>query len=481
MALVGIRLAFRLQTPFGVGLRPAAAHSNKVHMMCLRLRSSRSTATSSFGRLAFAPSAPLIVYSQPLKHLVFPKSIQYRRPCFPFSTSSSANKVSTAIVDKEVTAAQRLKLRWKIIARIAFYLRIPFLVLSVYGIGYQQGIMDYSRDPKETEANLLDTVLAGVGCVSPEDRAKVLVANEGEWRSLLSTFRAAHQLHRAQNESYHDEHRRVVMMQNASVVGEKIVRVAQSYVKNQLRDAVKEATARFPPEVLEDERLIYKALMSDDEVAIWNKAQKHMESRPWKFVLIPTKIPNAFVSEILPHRIFITTSMFEQFIESQDELALVLGHEISHLILGHSSDHNSFETGFRTIEILLLSLDPTEGLLSLAFMSFLASVRNAIGAVYSRENERCADELGIKLCAMACYDTRSASKVFLKMHQQNVESGKESPGLLSFFDSHPPSEERFHALLEESNEENREKYEDTSCATLKRVFLDAIAEGGDRR
>ena len=104
------------------------------------------------------------------------------------------------------------------------------------------------------------------------------------------------------------------------------------------------------------------------------------------YVLIPSTIPNAFVSEIMPHRIFITTSLLQTFIESQDELALVLGHEISHLILGHSSSTNAFETSFRTIEILLLSLDPTEGLLSLAFMTFLASVRHAIGAVYSRDN-----------------------------------------------------------------------------------------------
>ena len=50
---------------------------------------------------------------------------------------------------------------------------------------------------------------------------------------------------------------------------------------------------------------------------------------PWRFVLIPTPVPNAFVSEILPHRIFITTALFDKFIESQDELALVLGHEVS--------------------------------------------------------------------------------------------------------------------------------------------------------
>jgi len=88
--------------------------------------------------------------------------------------------------------------------------------------------------------------------------------------------------------------------------------------------------------------------------------------------------------------------------------------------------------------------------------------------------------------AMACYDTQKASKVFYKMHMHNVESGKESSsnkvgwgGLLSFFDSHPPSEERYRDLLRESDIENKGKYEDTSCASLKAVFLDAIKPVGE--
>lgn len=85
-------------------------------------------------------------------------------------------------------------------------------------------------------------------------------------------------------------------------------------------------------------------------------------------------------------------------------------------------------------------------------MTFLASIRGAIGASYSRENEREADELGIKLTAMACYDTKEASRVFHKMHMQDVESGLGASagriGLLSFFDTHPPSDERFRSLLE---------------------------------
>jgi len=400
----------------------------------------------------------------------------YPKTSLHSSFSSTSQKIVAGNQIKNDAITQRLK--WRIIARMAYYLRVPFLVLSVYGIGYQQGIMDYSREPKKMESKLLTTILAGVGCVTPEDQDSVMVAYEGDWKTMLSTFRAHHHRHHSDlsNETYAEEYRRVVMLRNVAIVGEKIVKVAQAYVKSKLKEVVTEATVDMPPEILENERRLYEALEEHEDVDLWTRARRHMEG-PWRYVLIPSPMPNAFVSEVLPRRIFITTSLMETFIESQDELALVLGHEISHLILGHSSSQNAFETSFRTIEILLLSLDPTEGLLSLAFMSFLASVRHAVGAVYSRENERSADELGIKLCAMACYDTHAASKVFYKMHMHNLESGKDIGPTI--FDSHPPTDERYRTLLEESRTQNREAYEATSCATLKSIFWDAMKSGNE--
>jgi len=60
--------------------------------------------------------------------------------------------------------------------------------------------------------------------------------------------------------------------------------------------------------------------------------------------------PEAFVSEILSLRIFVTTLLFETF-KSKDEWVLVLGHKISHLILSHSLANNGLGTSFRTLEI----------------------------------------------------------------------------------------------------------------------------------
>lgn len=191
---------------------------------------------------------------------------------YQFKLPISAFSSGTKLLVTKPNQNQRLK--WKFLARLAYYLRLPFLVLSVYGIGYQQGIMDYSRDPRRMEIKLLDTILAGVGCISLEDRNGVMVAREGEWRNILDRFRAHHN---SSNDTNDDEYARVVMLRNVAIVGERIVKVARAHVKQKLAEAVQEATSHFPPEVLEHEGRLYEALEGDEEVEGWTKALKHME------------------------------------------------------------------------------------------------------------------------------------------------------------------------------------------------------------
>ncbi len=70
---------------------------------------------------------------------------------------------TTATANPSVSAVQsKRQLRFKLIARVAYYFWIPFLVLSMYGIGYQWGIMDFSCDPDKIKSRLLDTILASV-------------------------------------------------------------------------------------------------------------------------------------------------------------------------------------------------------------------------------------------------------------------------------------------------------------------------------
>lgn len=154
-----------------------------------------------------------------------------------------------------------------------------------------------------------------------------------------------------------------------------------------------------------------------------------------------------------------------------DEWAVVLGHEISHLILGHNSQTNQMELFLRTAEVLLLSLDPTEGVVGVAVIAALAALHRGFAAAYSREHERQADALGLILAARACFDTAKGVHVMHKMHQHAVSAAPEGLGL-SLWDTHPPSLERYQQLQQASQTEHPARY--THCQTMTSRFLRAL-------
>ena len=377
---------------------------------------------------------------------------------------------------------------------------LPFrIIFGVYGLGYQQGIIDYSRDPDQKQDELLTTILAGVGCYSREG---LRTSTEGSWgnrnKATAVAASAAATVVKGRvgddpgsdadgvNESgiygnTSTTYERERQFRRVGVVGERMTGVARKFVEEELRKAMSDRMKILPEDIVNDENKLYRTLLRDDEFRLWAHAKQRMDGR-WKFHLVTSDIPNAFVSELLPQRIFVTTRMLEQFVQTDDEMALVLGHELSHLILGHVSNSNTLSTFLRTVEVLLLSLDPTEGALSLGFMSLLAGSRAALLAANSRDAEAEADSLGIKLAAMGCYDTRAAAEVFDRMHKHDTESGEakaeeamaSSGSILSFLDSHPPTEERYEYLIKASEEENAERYSTTTCGGMRTIFREML-------
>ena len=69
------------------------------------------------------------------------------------------------------------------------------------------------------------------------------------------------------------------MLRNVAVVGGRIVKVAQAHVKQKFKEAVRDATSRLPPEVLENEARLYSALKELEEVELWTRASRHMGVR----------------------------------------------------------------------------------------------------------------------------------------------------------------------------------------------------------
>lgn len=125
----------------------------------------------------------------------------------------------------------------------------------------------------------------------------------------------------------------------------------------------------------------------------------------------------------------------------------------------------------RTVEVLLLSIDPTSGVLSLFFIGGLAALREALAAAHSRENEREADDLGVEIAARACFDTVAGAEVMKKMYHMSTLRTPSSTGqaVANLYDSHPPSQERYERLLVKAEEHNKHHF--SHChGFMKRCF-----------
>ena len=95
--------------------------------------------------------------------------------------------------------------------------------------------------------------------------------------------------------------------------------------------------------------------------------------------------------------------------------------------------------------------------------TFLASSRDALVAAKSRFHETEADDIGCKLAAMSCYDTKRGSEVFRKMQLEDEANGKVKN---DFMATHPTSEERYRILQELTETQNYAQYR--YCNTLSK-------------
>ena len=100
----------------------------------------------------------------------------------------------------------------------------------------------------------------------------------------------------------------------------------------------------------------------------------------------------------------------------------------------------------------------------------MSSTRQALVAAFSRAHETEADELGLKLAAMSCYDTKRGVEVFRKMEEVAACDGHGSKQ--NFMSSHPPSAERYENLRALIETENYSEY--SYCNTLQKRIARAF-------
>jgi len=137
-------------------------------------------------------------------------------------------------------------------------------------------------------------------------------------------------------------------------------------------------------------------------------------------------------------KIMFYSGLIRQLNLSDDEIAVVMGHEISHALREHSREQVSQAIAAQTaigVGAALLGLG--QGSADVAGIAY----QSLIATRFSRTDENEADRMGLELTARAGYDPRAGVSLWQKMIKAN--SGGRPPEFLS---SHPTDASRVQQI-----------------------------------
>lgn len=167
-----------------------------------------------------------------------------------------------------------------------------------------------------------------------------------------------------------------------------------------------------------------------------NNLTQKLDGVSWEFNLVQDKAANAWV---LPGGKVAVYTGIMPVAQNETGLAVVLGHEIAHMVADHGNERMSQALLTQMGGVALqtaLSEQPsqTQELLMAAF-----GLGTQVGFLlpYSRLQESEADHLGLIFMAMAGYDPRAAVDFWQRMAKQG--DGSSPPAFLS---THPSGAER---------------------------------------
>ena len=176
--------------------------------------------------------------------------------------------------------------------------------------------------------------------------------------------------------------------------------------------------------------------------------------------------PNAWVAygDDGDYSVHVTTSLMK-ILESENEIAGVLAHELGHIQLGH---YNNFALSDTVRAIMGANLERADDL------------AQAVGNInlelkeskFSREQETEADNYGVKVLIKADYNAWGLYNAMKRFDENDL--GTEANG----FNSHPASKERLANLANQarnqSQENHREKNKDNN--NNKKDNIDSLAD-----
>lgn len=185
----------------------------------------------------------------------------------------------------------------------------------------------------------------------------------------------------------------------------------------------------------------------------------------YHFMLVESDEVNAFAAP--SGFIFITTGLYSK-VASEEQLAAVLAHEISHVTLKHGL--SAIKSSRLTEAFTIIGTEAVKEYSSAEVAQLTAAFEGTIDDVvnkmvvsgYSRSQEYDADAEALRIVYKAGYDPSGLMK-FLK----NLSEQKSKSKGLGFYKTHPPADER---LKKAESVAKKEKLEGESAPTRAERF-----------
>lgn len=201
-------------------------------------------------------------------------------------------------------------------------------------------------------------------------------------------------------------------------------------------------------------------------------AESERPNLPWTFQVVDDPTPNAFALPGGP--VFITRGLLD-LMDSEAELASVLGHEIGHITARHSV------TQISRAQLAQLGLG-----LGMIFVPEIRQFGDLAGAglnllmlKYSRDAERQADQLGFRYARQEGYDVSEMVDVFAALQQAGDLAGQSAiPGWLA---THPAPAERIEAVEKRLAKLPEDRFEATLGRTEFLGMIDGLVYGENPR
>lgn len=160
----------------------------------------------------------------------------------------------------------------------------------------------------------------------------------------------------------------------------------------------------------------------------------HRPTLPWTFTVVDESAVNAFA---LPGGFIYITRGILPFLQSEAELAAVLGHEVGHVDARHSAQQYSNQVlaggGLALLGILVPKTRPAQGLASLGL--------SAAFLKFSREDELEADQLGVGYASANGWAPQGMTGLLGTLARLD-DAGGSSRGVPNWALTHPPAADR---------------------------------------